>query len=48
MTLLKKILFYFWLTFYYIKNLPTLLVLIINREYLYFKIFLNELFKDKY
>jgi len=44
MNLFKSVLYYFWLSYFYIKNSPTLLFLTIKREYLLFQIFIKELF----
>jgi hypothetical protein len=36
--------YYFWLVYYYIKNLPQIIYLYLYREYLYLKLIIIELF----
>jgi hypothetical protein len=40
----KPLLYYFWLVFYFIKNLPQIICLYLYREYLYLKLIIVELF----
>jgi hypothetical protein len=40
----KTIVYYFWLVFYFIKNLPEIIYLYLYREYLYLKLIIIELF----
>ena len=35
--------YYFWLIFYYIKNLPEIIYLLLYKEYLYVKIAVIEI-----
>jgi hypothetical protein len=40
----KPIRYYFWLVYYFIKNLPEIVCLYLYREYLYLKLIIIELF----
>ena len=44
--ILQKIVFGFWLAFYIIKALPELIPLYIEREYLYLKLMIQDLFYE--
>ena len=42
--ILEKIAFYFWLCYFFILAVPVLLPLIIEREYLYLKLMITDIF----
>ena len=46
MNILQKIIFGFWLAYFYIKALPILIPLYIEREYLYLKLMIQDIFYE--
>ena len=44
--ILQKIVFGFWLGYFIVRSLPTLIPLYIEREYLYLKLMIQDLFYE--
>lgn len=42
--MLKTLLYAFWVAYFFTKKSPVLISLYIKKEYLYLRLFLNELF----
>jgi len=40
----EKLKYYFWLTYYFIKNGPEIIYLLIYKEYLYIRLMIMNLF----